>query len=191
MAAWTTIPDSDVDPESPITTSLMQALRDNPVAIAEGASGAPTIMRNLHSDFTEVANVGAGEDDLVSFTVPANTLANDADSLRITAWGEGGLFGKTTVLKNYIDGVSQTLHSGPLGGQWNVVIVLGRTGAATQDIMITYVDDDATTSSVTLQTATATLSSSFIIKFTGENSTDALSDVVSVAGWIVEYIPAP
>ena len=41
MAAWTTIPDSDVDPESPITTSLMQALRDNPVAITENASGAP------------------------------------------------------------------------------------------------------------------------------------------------------
>ncbi len=29
MAVYTTIPDSDVDPESPITTSLMLALRDN------------------------------------------------------------------------------------------------------------------------------------------------------------------
>lgn len=41
MAAWTAIPDSDLDPESPITTSLMLALRDNPVAITENASGSP------------------------------------------------------------------------------------------------------------------------------------------------------
>ncbi len=45
MAAWTTIPDSDVDPESPITTSLMQALRDNPTALAEGAAGHPEIVQ--------------------------------------------------------------------------------------------------------------------------------------------------
>ncbi len=45
MAAWTNIPDSDLDPESPITTSLMIALRDNPIAIAEGASGHPEIVQ--------------------------------------------------------------------------------------------------------------------------------------------------
>ncbi len=43
--AWTTIPDSDVDPESPITTSLMQALRDNPIAIAGALSGAPDVIQ--------------------------------------------------------------------------------------------------------------------------------------------------
>ena len=33
MTTFVTIPDSDVDPESPITTGLMVALRDNPIAI--------------------------------------------------------------------------------------------------------------------------------------------------------------
>ncbi len=41
--AWTTIPNGDVDADSPITTSLMTALRDNPEAIANGDSGAPEI----------------------------------------------------------------------------------------------------------------------------------------------------
>lgn len=48
--SWTTIPDSDVDPESPITTSLMQALRDNPEGIAGGASGAPKIITGAITD---------------------------------------------------------------------------------------------------------------------------------------------
>ncbi len=41
--AWVTLPDSDVDPESPITTGLMVALRDNPIAIAGRLSGAPLV----------------------------------------------------------------------------------------------------------------------------------------------------
>lgn len=40
---WTTIPDSDIDPDSPITTGLMTAYRDNFPALAAGLSGAPLI----------------------------------------------------------------------------------------------------------------------------------------------------
>ena len=39
---WTTIPDGDIDPDSPITTSLVTALRDNVAAAFAGDSGAPT-----------------------------------------------------------------------------------------------------------------------------------------------------
>ena len=38
--AYVTIPDSDIDPDSPITTGLMTAYRDNITEVAEGASGA-------------------------------------------------------------------------------------------------------------------------------------------------------
>lgn len=43
MATWTTIANSQVDVDSPVTVSLMTALRDNPEAIAEGAANAPKI----------------------------------------------------------------------------------------------------------------------------------------------------
>lgn len=52
MADYTTITDAQVDPEAPITSELMSALRDNPIAIAEGATGAPLIsgaLRNIIS----------------------------------------------------------------------------------------------------------------------------------------------
>lgn len=43
MADWNVIQDTQVDPDAPITSELGYAFRDNPIAIAEGASGAPRI----------------------------------------------------------------------------------------------------------------------------------------------------
>lgn len=43
MADWVTINDSQVDPDAPLTSELAYAWRDNPIAIAEGAAGAPRI----------------------------------------------------------------------------------------------------------------------------------------------------
>jgi len=44
MADWTTIPDSSIEPGKPIRSIDGLALRDNPIAIAEGALGAPRII---------------------------------------------------------------------------------------------------------------------------------------------------
>lgn len=44
MADWVTITDSQVDPDAPLTSELAYAWRDNPVALAEGAVGAPRIV---------------------------------------------------------------------------------------------------------------------------------------------------
>jgi len=38
MTTYTTIPDADIDQDSPVTQPLMTALRDNPIAIAEADS---------------------------------------------------------------------------------------------------------------------------------------------------------
>ena len=43
MAEWTNIPDDVLEPGKPIRSVDAIALRDNPVAIAEGAAGAPRI----------------------------------------------------------------------------------------------------------------------------------------------------
>ena len=42
MATYNSITHSDIDVDSPIKTELMTWLRDNPTAITEGATGAPT-----------------------------------------------------------------------------------------------------------------------------------------------------
>ena len=35
MTTYTAIANSEIDADSPVTTTLMQAMRDNPIAIAE------------------------------------------------------------------------------------------------------------------------------------------------------------
>lgn len=51
MTTYTTITNAEIDQDSPITQPLMTALRDNPVAITEGAAGAPKIQAAALSTF--------------------------------------------------------------------------------------------------------------------------------------------
>ena len=44
MTSYVAIPNGDTDQDSPITQPLMTALRDNPIAIAEGDDPAPRIL---------------------------------------------------------------------------------------------------------------------------------------------------
>jgi len=46
MTIYTAIADSEIDPESPGTTTLFTKLRDNPIAITEKAAGAPVLANN-------------------------------------------------------------------------------------------------------------------------------------------------
>ena len=78
--AWVTILDGDIDPDSPITTSLVTALRDNVAALAAGDSGAPEIVQaamatgsvgqgQLKTTYQEVSQaVGAGVSTTLYFT---------------------------------------------------------------------------------------------------------------------------
>lgn len=56
MADWITIVDTQVDPDAPVTSELGYAFRDNPIAIAEGATGAPRVVDGALS--TTVTSAG-------------------------------------------------------------------------------------------------------------------------------------
>lgn len=43
MTTYTAIPDGDIDQDSPVTQPLMTLMRDNPIAITEGAADAPRV----------------------------------------------------------------------------------------------------------------------------------------------------
>ena len=59
MATWTTIPDTSLEPGKPIRSIDALALRDNPIAIAEGAAGAPALATTPVLNATAGASVGA------------------------------------------------------------------------------------------------------------------------------------
>jgi hypothetical protein len=60
MTTYTTITDGQVDQDSPISQALVTALRNNPLAIAEGATGAPRIVAGALSTATNSVSVTVG-----------------------------------------------------------------------------------------------------------------------------------
>lgn len=55
MTSYTAIPNTDLDQNSPVTEPLMLLIRDNPIAMLEGAAGAPRMAKAVqlgHSSAT-------------------------------------------------------------------------------------------------------------------------------------------
>lgn len=79
---WTTIPDGDIDPESPIDAPLMAALRDNPVAIAGGLAGAPKVqnaaLNGLPWAQAQLGSNSVGTAQLINLNVTEAKLAASA-----------------------------------------------------------------------------------------------------------------
>jgi hypothetical protein len=103
MADWTTIPDSSIEPGKPIRSIDGLALRDNPIAITEGAAGAPrntdaslsttatntgrdwVLARNALSDVGAVGTYAFLGETSLTTTAPGSTRAGS--SLRYVGGG--------------------------------------------------------------------------------------------------------
>jgi len=60
MTTYTAIADTDIDADSPGTAALFTLLRDNPIAITEGAAGAPKIqLAAMDTDSVDTAQIVA------------------------------------------------------------------------------------------------------------------------------------
>ena len=81
---YTAIPNGDVDPDSPLTTGLVTLLRDNPIAIAAGDSGAPEIVGAALAtgavDTVSIAAAAVGRSEIAnSTTTSAGSLSGITD----------------------------------------------------------------------------------------------------------------
>jgi hypothetical protein len=77
MTTYTTIPNSDIDADSPVTTTLMQAYRDNVAATAEGSTDAPVLSTGWHP--YNMVTVGDGNDFSVDGAVATITTPDFDD----------------------------------------------------------------------------------------------------------------
>lgn len=86
MTSYITINNTEIDPDSPITADLMTKLRDNPIAMAEGASGSPLNIAGWQpydylSGGTGIIYSNAVSGNVASFESPA--FADDYDYMFI------------------------------------------------------------------------------------------------------------
>ncbi len=131
MADWTTIPDSSIEPGKPIRSIDGLALRDNPIAISEGASGAPRIVGKAAKRFADYpvlsvtaadtysASTGSNPEPLSTTTSSTSevvayrfTISKYTGSLRFKTGqrggsydpGEGGITTTTSTLRIFKNG---------------------------------------------------------------------------------------
>ena len=69
MAVWTAIPDSDIDPDSPFTTGLATAYRENVIAAFERASGSPVPGADFITLQAQLSSSVAGRAQMKTATV--------------------------------------------------------------------------------------------------------------------------
>lgn len=149
------------------------------------------ILKNskLHINTTAVGNVGTGEDDLMSYTMPANTLSANGYGIRVTAWGDAPDNAGTKTLKTYFG--TQIVATDDIKAnqidQWKVVYTVWRDSAGNQ----TYESEfllSGTATDLVLEHGTSTQdeTGTLVIKCTGEGTNN--DDIVQ-RGLVVEFIP--
>lgn len=182
-------------------TPLIYGEFDNKLAKVHGALSVATgektsfttmarVGGNLLLSATSVGNVGSGEDDLISQSLPAAALSNNGESVEIEAWGTFAANANTKNVKQYF-GSTVIFATGALlftGSSWRIKSRVVRTGATAQ-VSVSVFDGDLTLLTTTCQTAApaATLANAVTIKCTGEATSN--DDIVQL-GQIVKFLPA-
>lgn len=123
----------------------------------------------LTVDTTQVGNVGAGEDDLMTYTLPAGTLSQDGYGIRFLMAGSTAANANNKTIKLYWDGASAgALVNGTHNNlDWLVEGMIIRTGATAQ-IVHGRGQVNAGVAYLVTTTDAATLSGAVILKLTGE-----------------------
>lgn len=158
-----------------------------PQAIIGTSASLSSLKGTASSSSTSVGNVGAGEDNLKTYTLPANAFSTTNSCLHVV--GHGNLVtGSTITVKFYFGSASTTLMASSTisPASWSADIYVTRTGNNTQNIKIKFfisnVASDFASGSSAMRvidaTATETDSGTITVKFTGQSSSANDNDVV-------------
>ena len=154
-------------------------------------SGTASLIGKANINTTPVGNVGTGIDDLMTYSLPANSLSANGKGIRVTAWGTGVNNGNAKNVAFALGGSNTTIALPTItdtGWTWSIVIL--RTGSNAQKLFINFSASNRATLALTkkyidILSFTVTDTSAITVKFTGEAV--ANNDIVQ-EGMVVEYI---
>lgn len=141
----------------------------------------------LNASVTTAGNVGAGEDDIYTYVVPANTLAVNGQSLWFWAYGffANNANSKQVRVRFGTGGTNQVITSGAstgfANGPWFIKGKIFRTGAATQ-VSFAEVGADNVSNGYINATQDQTLSGAVTFRITGEGVNN--NDVTVIAAQV-------
>lgn len=183
---YTTVTDDEDD--------NLAAYHNELVAGLEAVEAANWKTHQLFSTVTTAGNIGAGEDDLYTYTLPASTLS--ANLQVIQAQFSGYIIGHasgTRTIKIYFGG-TQIFTSGALAettnANWQANVTLIRSSSSAVKYAVTFMRRITFSTFAMNQVTGLTLTNTQIFKVTGESSTSTDADVAIYMGNGVWY-PAP
>lgn len=161
------------------------------------ASKMATIGGKIKEFFTDVGNVGTGEDDLYSYTTEANLFGVNGDTIEADF---GGVFVSSATATRQIKlwfGGTAIFDTGALtlslSSSWNIYGVIVRVSATVVRYTISLTTQGAALSAYTAsgELTGLTLSGTNILKLTGESAGvgAATNDIVAKVG-VVRWYPA-
>lgn len=149
----------------------------------------PPPTRLLSGQFTNVGNIGTGEDNLMTYTMPANTFVMDGQVLQIRAFGTLAANANSKTLRFYFGAGNTAIPAISVSTRtaWMCQVDVVRTGVDAQDVnghfMVT--DSTPTTSEHHLfqMSTTADDGAGITIKLTG--TATANNDIVQASMVVV------
>lgn len=140
--------------------------------------GVPASIVSLANvNTTAVGNVGAGEDDLITYSLPANALSANGKGIVIRVWGTTANNINAKTLKLYFG--SAVLLSfalvASIAGTWVIDATVVRSGSNTQEAVAHLVSvgvAGVAVTAVTVSSPTQTDTSAVVVKCTGTATSD-------------------
>lgn len=144
----------------------------------------------LKSDTATVGNVGSGEDDLITYSLPGGTLGTNGDAIYVEAFGVTSTANESKQVRCYFGATKiadSSAWSSAVAADWNLRATIVRTGAATQRVAAYLSRATGSDGQVGIHvddytTPAETLSGAVTIKCTGAATT---TDAVQQTGLIV------
>jgi hypothetical protein len=153
MATYTAITDAEIDQDSPITQTLMTKYRDNLIATAEGAAGAPRVdLPAIEAALADVQERDIGSYTTAFYAVSLTLSLNNGASIAVGTEVAGSSLrvatSTTSTNTTYYVSPFETLSAGSnsfptgntttLSGNWRLM-TSGSYGRYTNDDPETYV----------------------------------------------------
>lgn len=139
-------------------------------------NGTPTLPLfkdggSLYVNTTAVGNVGAGEDNLMSYTMPANTLFNNSDRIEVVAGGDCQstqrvklILGSTTLLDHTFSGGSPK--------DWKITASIIKSGTGALKSIANLIDSGGSNVNTTYTAITEDPTTALVVKLTGEGTSN-------------------
>lgn len=172
---WTQPPRTWVSGETVTHTIMNTHVRDQLTALRFAE----------YTNDADAGNVDADEDDLHSYSVPADTLANDGETLRWDTVFSLAANGNNKTIKVYFGSSGVTIYTGTGNNlQIAVTVWIMRSAAAQQKLWLSAIVD-TTSHDAGFAVPTETLSGAVTFKFTGEaTATDDVRQRASILKFV-------